>query len=299
MFNNNPNPMPSSQSPEQQPAGMEKEQYLVDHLFDERSAYWRDLYEQKDVFSLIHQRRHVVCVQSFLDLKLPPEAKIIEIGCGAGLTAVALAQRGYTVEATDTVQAMIDMTAQRARDAGVAERVRAQYADVHHLTFADQSVDTLLALGVISWLHDPMLALKEIRRVMKPAGYVIITVNNLYRLSHLLDPLAFPPFRPLKKVVKGILVATGLREKSESAEPHFYPFAKFHSMMVRSGFEPIKEEKFGYGPLTFMNRHFLSDEAGTRLNNRLQRRADAGSLFYKFIAAQCVVVARPTREPKL
>jgi ubiquinone/menaquinone biosynthesis C-methylase UbiE len=296
MFNNSLNPMPSS--PEQHAAGTDKEQYLVDNLFDDRSSFWRDLYEQKDVFALIHQRRHVVCVDSFLDLKLPPTAKVLEIGCGAGLTAIRLAQRGYTIEATDTVQAMIDMTAQRAREAGLSDRVKAQYADVHDLKFGDQSVDALLALGVISWLHDPMRALKEIRRVMKPDGYVIITVNNLYRLSHLLDPVVFPPLRPVKDMLKGALVAAGLKKKSEAAQPHFYPFAKFHSMMVESGFEPVKEEKFGFGPLTFMNRHLLSDEAGVRLNNRLQKRADSGSRFFKFIAAQCVVVARPAGERK-
>ncbi len=270
----------------------EREQTLVNTLFDDRSDFWRDLYKERNVFAFIHQQRHTVALSFFDELRLPTEARILEIGCGAGWFSIDLARRGYTVEATDTADAMIGMVAKHSADAGVAGKIHVQTADVHHLQFADNSFDFLVALGVISWLHDADQGLREMFRILKPGGTAIITVNNLYRLSHLLDPLQFPPFIPLKNGLKEILIATGLRQRNESAQPHFYPFGRFDRMLRAAGFTPVRDAKFGYGPLTFFNRSLLSDEEGLRLNDRLQAKADSGSGLHRFIAAQQVVVSR-------
>ena len=52
-----------------------------------------------------------------------PGARVLEIGCGTGEDAIWLAQRGARVVATDASPAMLEVTRQKARHAGVSDRI--------------------------------------------------------------------------------------------------------------------------------------------------------------------------------
>src|SRR6266850_5900128 len=81
------------------------EQDRVNALFDAGSSYWNELYSHQDVFGLIHQQRRDTALGFFSELRLPKESRILEAGCGAGLTTLALARRGYRIDAMDSVPA--------------------------------------------------------------------------------------------------------------------------------------------------------------------------------------------------
>jgi len=59
--------------------------------------------------------------------------------------------------------------------------------DIHAMTFADDSVGTVLALDTIEHVADPLKALREIHRVLKPSGVVIVT-------SHMFMPIHAHPW---------------------------------------------------------------------------------------------------------
>lgn len=112
---------------------------------------------------------------SFVLLDLQPGQRILDVGCGTGEDARLMAQRvapGGRVVAVDGSQHMIAVAKQRAKDC--AESVEFQTADVHRLPFADNSFDASRADRIFMHLESPAQALKEMLRVTRPGGRVLV-----------------------------------------------------------------------------------------------------------------------------
>src|SRR5262249_48040128 len=125
----------------------------------------------------IYQDRHNTALGWIQDLGLHPGARILEVGCGAGLLTIALARGGYTVDALDSTMTMLQMTRNDAAHHGVQEQIRMHSADVHALPFQAHTFDLVIAIGVIPWLHSERLALREMQRVLKPGGFLLVTAD--------------------------------------------------------------------------------------------------------------------------
>jgi len=112
--------------------------------------------------------------QIFQLLDVKSGMKALDIGCGPGLTSLALAQAvggsGH-VDAIDIAPPMLQLAARRCAD---AKQVAFHQADVLQLPFADASFDVSLATQVYEYVADIDNALHELARVMKPAAQVLL-----------------------------------------------------------------------------------------------------------------------------
>src|ERR687884_2363252 len=106
-------------------------QQLIDAHFNAQPHFWKDLYEENSLYGTIHRERRAIALRWITDLALPPAARILEVGCGAGLLAVDLARRGDIVEAVDTSPAMVDLAHGHAAAAGVTDRLTVGSGDAH------------------------------------------------------------------------------------------------------------------------------------------------------------------------
>jgi SAM-dependent methyltransferase len=97
------------------------------------------------------------------------------VGCGAGLTTVAVAERGYAVETVDTVRDMLLTTKACAVRTAVAHRIRVIQASADHLPYGDNQFSLLLAIGVLPWLACIRKAMMEFIRVTRPGGCLVVT----------------------------------------------------------------------------------------------------------------------------
>ena len=193
-------------------------QEQVESYFDSRSSYWAEIYSTESVLGLIQQRRMALVLEWIDELALPRESRILEVGCGAGLTTLELARRGYTVHATDSSKAMVERTLRGVIESDLGDRVKVFRGDVYSLPFEDDMFTLVFAIGVMGYLESPDGAVREMARVVKPGGYVILSSLNLMRLDHLVDPRRNPAFAPLRHLLKRTLERAGLRKPSRDPE---------------------------------------------------------------------------------
>ncbi len=74
----------------------------VASYFDASSLYRVKIYGAQRVHDLIHKQRAAVVLEWMEDLGLPLDSRILEVGCGAGLTTIELAHCGYVVDDIDS-----------------------------------------------------------------------------------------------------------------------------------------------------------------------------------------------------
>jgi D-aspartate ligase len=268
-------------------------QRLVTARFEAHARFWEDVYGGSDVFSVIHQHRRALALAWVDRLGLPEEAAVLEVGAGAGLTAVALARRGYQVTAVDATTAMAATARRHAAEAAVTSRLRVSLGDAHRLPFASNTFDLVVALGVVPWLHSPEQAAREIERVLAPGGYVVANADNRARLADLLDPLRSPAAAPLRRAARSALAATTCwRPAEHGGRATFHRRAEFDRIVAAAGLERVVGSTFGFGPFTLLGRRLLPHPVGVRVNASLQGLADRGMPGLRSAGAQYLVVAR-------
>lgn len=110
--------------------------------------------------------------------RLAPSSQLLELGCGTGTDAVAFAQAGHTVVATDFVPAVIDAARERYADhPGLSFR---EMRIDEPYPFPDGSFDAVYAHLTLHYYPDALTReiLAEIRRVLAPGGLLLFACKS-------------------------------------------------------------------------------------------------------------------------
>ncbi len=254
------------------PDAAAEQQQQVHAYFQSEALYWRRIYEEERLIPRIYRERREATLEWVRQIGLPAGARVLEVGCGAGLSSVALAQQGYAVEAIDSTPEMIRLTNEEAARADVAGRLHASLGDVHSLAFPDASFDLVMAVGVIPWLHSEAQGLREMSRVLKPGGYLIVTADNAARLNRLLDPLSSPLVAPARLAVKAAIRLVRGRRQRFYVKLH-YPRA-MDRLVRAAGLRKLAARSIGFGTFSLFGIRLVPDRLGAALHGMLQRLAD-------------------------
>jgi SAM-dependent methyltransferase len=105
-------------------------------------------------------------------LALQPGERALDVACGTGLVSLRMAKAvGPTgaVTGTDISGRMVEAAAEIAASRGLAN-LRYERADAEELPFADGSFDAAACALGLMYVPDPIKALAEMRRTLKPGG---------------------------------------------------------------------------------------------------------------------------------
>jgi phosphatidylethanolamine/phosphatidyl-N-methylethanolamine N-methyltransferase len=111
-------------------------------------------------------------VDAIQRMGIRPGDRLLEVGVGTGINA-ALYPRDCSVTGIDLSASMLEKARDRIARKGVPN-VRVMEMDAANLKFADDSFDIVYAPYVISVVPDPVSVAREMRRVCRPGGRIVI-----------------------------------------------------------------------------------------------------------------------------
>jgi len=193
--------------------------------------------------------------------------RVLDVGCGRGNYLAALASRGH--EAIG-----LDLSPGLARASAEASLGATAVADASVLPFADGTFDAALAMHMLYHLPEPAAGLRELRRVTRDGGTVLILTNGHGHLAE---------HRRLLGEAAGFdraLVSTDAQfavEDRPLVESVFGPveLVELHGLITLDHPEPIvryaaSAEEF-YGPQVPMPWPEFLDEFAVRATERIAR----------------------------
>jgi ubiquinone/menaquinone biosynthesis C-methylase UbiE len=199
----------------------------------------------------IMRRMHYVF--DMLD-QLPESAKgdALDIGCGSGEYIEGLLHRGWNTSGIDLAPEMVKVCAERFR----SSLVSLKQGDVESLPFDAGTFDLILCIGVLPYLPSDEQALREIHRVLRPGGYVVINVENMmsasnidYVLRRSLQTMVRKPSREKKESLfsRTSMVSPWVLTHSPTHYRYrMYNPWRFEDLVRQFGFSRINAMTFGY-----------------------------------------------------
>jgi len=157
---------------------------------------------------------------------LPPDAPVIEVGCGDGSFTLDLARYSSCVTGIDISAGQIEENIRRFPGIGFR-----QHDVSERFPFADGEFEAVWCSEVLEHLFDPAFALREMHRILRPGGRLLVTV-------------------PYHGGLKNVLIALFKWDEHFAAHnPHirFYTKRTLSRIVRAAGFESLRLRTCGMG----------------------------------------------------
>lgn len=264
----------------------------VAEIFSGDTEYWRQVYEERPdteklegliqggsflASEMVERKRAVLAfVDTYAgDRKL----SVLDIGCGTGMTMRDILRRGHSVVGADITEAMLNQA--KAVVSQYPDQASCILSDVENVPFEDGSFDVVVCMGVLQYLQTDEKAVREIHRVVRPGGLVVLTLPNIFRINNLLDPYYYcirgiqflvqtSPFR--NKRGAETLSAVDLSSNRTFANRRYY-YGQLSKLFKRNNLTQVAIAGIGFGPMTLWRTGLFSEPFSQRISRFIQRLA--------------------------
>lgn len=228
----------------------------------------------------------------------PPHLQWLDIGCGTGVFTELICDRyaPKMVFAGDPSEAQIEHAARRS----IAQRAAFHVADARALPFADSNFDIITAALVMNFIRDRLLALVEMRRVLRASGTI---AGYVWDFAAELSP-GWPLRVAMRKIGIDAPCVPGTESTATESLRKLFQAAKFDCIEtkiidVTQSFASFKDywqaQSSSYRPTTKII-NAMNDATRTRLAEALQvilPSGENGKIQYSVRANAIKAVVRP------
>ncbi len=157
------------------------------HCLDYTAHYTLDAYdmpmpEDMGYFRKSLEKRRFRLISALVPLR--GVSGVLDVGCGSGWLSEMLSRRGFGVTALDIGLDSIRRASERLKSK--APGVSFILGDVYKLPFKNDRFDAVVASEVLEHLENPLDALNEMARVVRPGGNIVVSTPYRERIEEIL-----------------------------------------------------------------------------------------------------------------
>jgi SAM-dependent methyltransferase len=193
-------------------------------------------------------------------LPLIPDSRVLDVPSGDGCYSIWLAERAGQVVGVDLSPAFLALAQHTAATAPHTGQISFERATVESLPFRAGSFDLVWCAQSLFSLPDPLVVVREMIRVARPGGYVVILENDI------LHQLVLPWPAELELAVRQAQLAALAEQRAPRGPDKFYIGRNLCGLLYQCGVELCATQTFPidiHAPLDadekFFLRHYFAD----------------------------------------
>lgn len=161
---------------------------------------------------------------------IPPNRRILDVGCGTGSLMMQLVLRGYQVYGIDMSEDSVKRTNEHLRLLVPKNEFVVKKGSAEQINYPDGYFDAVIAAEVLEHLEKDYLAVREFYRLLKPNGICIITVPTNMYLWDISDEMAGHKRRYSKDDL--LMLFNSLSFKVEKLLYYGFPLMRLYHRLV-------------------------------------------------------------------
>jgi ubiquinone/menaquinone biosynthesis C-methylase UbiE len=206
-------------------------------------------YPPRDSLAAFRARAERSRFAQLLDAAIPPDARVVEVGCGTGQMSLYLAQMDRVVVGVDVSRAALRLGQDAARRFGITS-VRFVETDLNQPGLTPESFDIVYSAGVLHHTAEPAAAFASVARLARPGGIVIVGLYNAFARLPLrfrrgiarLTGFRVIPFDPVlrERRAEPARRAAWLRDQYQHPEEHRHTVAEVKRWFAGNGIDYLR-----------------------------------------------------------
>jgi SAM-dependent methyltransferase len=212
---------------------LEEQQSQVTEYFSKEPANYAGEYGRETANGYSFRVRR----ERLIEMLGKGSGKVLDIGCGPAVMTREILDLGWGYDGVDISEAMIEEA--RGRFAG---EPRANFAvgPVERIAAADGAYDAVVAMGLVEYLADDAVAIREMARVTKSGGRLLISLPNWWSPVRMWDRWILVPLARLVRAVLG-------RKRTELNVLHReYLPSGYRDLLKGDGLEPVRTVAYNF-----------------------------------------------------
>jgi len=220
---------------------------------------------------------------------------VLDAGCGPGIFMEEAMNRGHHVVGVDISELMI-LQARNATKQKNGQITLCVQGDIEYLPFKNDSFHAIFCMGVLSYLPEDAECLRELHRVAKKDGFVIVGLPNMLRLAMLFDPYYY--LQGFIFLWKKVFRDGNNGNESVNIDDFRRYFVWQLPVLFRSfNLRILEVINIGFGPMTIWKKEIMPEKFSLRVSQLLEKLVTKRSFFLlKAVANHWVVCLQKLQD---